>query len=73
MGLKEFCVIALAAVLWQNNSLLCQYFLIKLTEQVPDFWHPNLLYSFQNARQVGLCLLPIVPDLQYHTWKVLDM
>ena len=46
---------------------------IKLTEQVPDSLHPDSLHSFQNARQVDLCLLPIVPHLQYHTSKVLDI
>ena len=73
MGLKEFCVIAFAAVLWQNDSLLCYFFLKKLTEQVPDSLHPDSLHSFQNARQVGPWLLPIVPHLQCTTSKILGI
>ena len=40
---------------------------------MPDFLHPNSLHSFQNARQVGLCLLPIVFHFQYLSSKVLDI
>ena len=40
---------------------------------MPDSLHPNSLHSFQNCRQVGLCLLPIVPRLQYNISKVLDI
>ena len=73
MGLNEFCVNAIAAVLWQNDSLRCQYFLIKLAEQVPDSLHPNPLHSFQNAREVCLWLLPTVPHLQCSTSKILGI
>ena len=65
MGLNGFCVSALAAALWQNDSPLCKYFLKKLTEQVADSLH-----SFQNDRQVGLLLLPTVPHLQCNTSKI---
>ena len=61
-------MIALAAVLWQNDSLLCQFFLKKLTEQVPDSLH-----SFQNARQVDSGVLPTVPHLQSNTSKILGI
>ena len=66
-------MIALAAVLWQNDGLLCQYVLVKLAGQVPDSLHPDSLHSFQNARQVCLWLLSTVPHLQCNTSKILGI
>ena len=56
------------AMVKQQSTMLI--FLKKLTEQVPDSLHSDSLHSFQNARQVGLLLLPTVLYLQYHTSKI---
>ena len=53
MDLKEFCVTALAAVLWQTTVYYANFFL-KLTEQVPDCLPPDSLHSFRKARQVDV-------------------
>ena len=51
----------------KRQSTMLKFFK-KLTEHVPDSLH-----SFENARQVGLCLLPTAPHLRYNTSKVLGM